>query len=123
MDFITEKISLPVNEVSKTITFFTLLFKLIKIAAMMQQNGIVARAYIRYKKLIFPAIPGGGAMHILDRDFSSDTTHVEIRQGWLYLATITDLYPRKVVDWSMSNHNNTALVTQALVVAIKQKPK
>jgi hypothetical protein len=60
VDFITEKISLPVNEVSKTITFFTLLFKLIKIAAMMQQNGIVSRAYIRYKKLIFPAIPGGG---------------------------------------------------------------
>jgi len=58
--FITEKISLPVNEVSKTITFFILLFKLIKIAAMMQKNGIVARAYIRHKKLRLPAIPGGG---------------------------------------------------------------
>ncbi|NOQ76581.1 MAG: IS3 family transposase, partial [Methylococcaceae bacterium] len=53
----------------------------------------------------------------------SDTTFIYTRQGWLYLATIIDLYSRKVIGWSMSKSNNTDLVCDALKMAIKNKPK
>lgn len=46
-----------------------------------------------------------------------DTTFVRTRQGWLFLAVVLDLYSRKVVGWSMSNRNNTELVSDALTMA------
>jgi len=48
----------------------------------------------------------------------SDTTFIATREGWLYLAMILDLYSRQVIGWSMSNHNNTELVQEALTMAI-----
>jgi putative transposase len=53
----------------------------------------------------------------------NDTTFVHTKQGWLYLATVIDLYSRKVVSWSMSKANDTALVREALQMAINNKPK
>jgi transposase InsO family protein len=32
----------------------------------------------------------------------ADTTYIETQAGWLYLATILDLYSRKIVGWAMS---------------------
>jgi len=103
-----------------------------KIATMMQRNGIIARTSIRHKKAKIARNTTGFAMNILDRNFSSDepnqkwvsdTTFIYTRQGWLYLATIIDLYSRKVIGWSMSKNNNTDLVSVALKMAIKNKPK
>ncbi len=103
-----------------------------KIATMMQQNSIVARTSIRHKKAKTARNTRGFAMNILDRKFSSDkpnqkwmsdTTFIHTRQGWLYLATILDLYSRKVIGWSMSKSNNTDLVSNALKMAVKNKPK
>jgi transposase InsO family protein len=48
----------------------------------------------------------------------NDTTFVHTKQGWLYLATVIDLYSRKVVGWSMSKANDTALVREALQMAL-----
>ncbi len=103
-----------------------------KIASMMKQHGLAARASAKHKKTKVARNTTGFARNLLARNFKSDrlnqkwvsdTTFVETRQGWLYLATIIDLYSRKVVGWSMSKSNNTALVTQALLMAVKQKPK
>lgn len=47
----------------------------------------------------------------------SDTTFIRTRQGWLFLATMIDLYSRKVIGWSMSDRNDTALVCDALRMA------
>jgi putative transposase len=103
-----------------------------KIATMMQQNGIVARASVKHKKAKMARNTRGFAMNLLERDFSSDkpnkkwvsdTTFIQTRQGWLYLATIIDLYSRKVIGWSMANNNNTELVSDALIMATKNKPR
>lgn len=37
----------------------------------------------------------------------SDTTFIATREGWMYLATILDLFSRQVIGWSMSTRNNT----------------
>ena len=48
----------------------------------------------------------------------SDTTFIRTRQGWLYLAVVLDLYSRQVIGWSMSDRNDTHLVSDALAMAI-----
>jgi len=103
-----------------------------KIASLMKTHGIYARSSHRHKKAKLARNTRGFTANILDRDFIahkpnkkwvSDTTFIPTRQGWLYLATIIDLYSRKVIGWSMANNNNTDLVKAALMMAIKNKPK
>ena len=47
----------------------------------------------------------------------TDTTFIRTRKGWLFLAIVLDLYSRKIVGWSMSDRNNTQLVSDALTMA------
>jgi putative transposase len=53
----------------------------------------------------------------------ADITYVETAQGWLYLATVLDLYSRKIVGWAMDDHLRTDLPLVALMMAIAaQRP-
>lgn len=103
-----------------------------RIARLMNKNGIHAHFSIRHKPAKIPRNNVNIASNILNRDFAaaapntkwvSDTTFVWSKQGWLYLATIIDLYSRKVVGWSMSARNDTKIVTEALTMATNNKPK
>ena len=38
-------------------------------------------------------------------------------EGWLYLATVIDLFNREVVGWSMAEHMRTELIGDALTMA------
>ena len=72
------------------------------------------------------------APNILNRDFSAflpdtkyvgDITYIPTNEGWLYLATVIDLYSRKIVGWAMSDNMKTSLVNNALEMAIaRRKP-
>ena len=46
----------------------------------------------------------------INQAWVSDTTFIRTRQEWLYLATMLDLYLRKVIGWAMSDRNDTQLV-------------
>jgi putative transposase len=48
----------------------------------------------------------------------ADITYIETKEGWLYLAAILDLYSRKIVGWAMSERIATALVLNALAMAV-----
>jgi putative transposase len=48
----------------------------------------------------------------------ADITYIETKEGWLYLAAILDLYSRKIVGWAMSERIDTALVLNALGMAL-----
>ena len=59
------------------------------------------------------------APNILDRNFYSSTadtayvgdiTYIHTAEGWLYLATVIDLFSRKVVGWSMDDNMRVSLV-------------
>jgi transposase InsO family protein len=59
-----------------------------------------------------------------DSYWVGDITYIPTNVGWLYLATVIDLYSRQVVGWSMSNSLKAKLVNDALTMAIwKRKPK
>ena len=53
-----------------------------------------------------------------DQVYAGDITYVWTAQGWLYLAVVIDLYSRKVVGWSMGRRLNSALVCDALTMAL-----
>lgn len=49
-----------------------------------------------------------------DEAWVADTTYIKVRCGWMYLATVMDLYSRRIVGWSVSAKNDAVLVGQAL---------
>mgnify|MGYP000544179896 CR=1 FL=1 len=51
----------------------------------------------------------------------SDITYVATNEGWLYLATVIDLYSNKVIGYSMSDRINKQLVIDALNKALKAR--
>ena len=70
------------------------------------------------------------APNILNRDFYAsnpnekyvgDITYIPTGEGWLYLATVIDLYSRKVVGWSIDDSMKVSLVNDALDMAIKHR--
>lgn len=53
-----------------------------------------------------------------DQVWVADTTYLETKSGWCYLATVMDLYSRRILGWSVSSRNNTSLVCRALETAV-----
>jgi putative transposase len=51
----------------------------------------------------------------------SDITYIETAEGWLYLASVLDLYSRKIVGWAMADHMEASLVEDALKMALQQR--
>ena len=53
----------------------------------------------------------------IDEVWVADTTYLPSKSGWLYLATVMDLFSRRLLGWSISNHNDAKLVGKALKAA------
>lgn len=67
------------------------------------------------------------AENLLNRDFTttapnqkwvSDITYIWTDEGWLYLATVIDLYSRAVIGWSIQPTMTRELVSNALMMAL-----
>jgi putative transposase len=56
-----------------------------------------------------------------DQKWVSDITYIETVEGWLYLASILDLFSRRVVGWAMADHMEASLVEDALRMALQQR--
>lgn len=70
------------------------------------------------------------AENVLDRRFNpsqpntawvADITYVPTRAGWQYLATVMDLFSRRIVGWAMAQEMPAELVCTALRTAITQR--
>jgi transposase InsO family protein len=70
------------------------------------------------------------AKNVLDRGFVrhranevwvADITFIPTDEGWLYLATVLDLYSRRIVGWAMRDRMTSQLVIDALAMAIEQR--
>jgi transposase InsO family protein len=66
------------------------------------------------------------AANLLDRDFRAplpgavyvgDITYIPGSNGWIYLATVIDLFSRKVAGWAIAEKMDVALVNKALIMA------
>jgi putative transposase len=72
------------------------------------------------------------AANVLDRDFTAaapnkrwvaDFTYVWSKEGWLYVATVLDLFSRRIVGWSMKPNMTADLAIDALSMAIWRRGK
>lgn len=100
------------------------------VARMMRKNGIVAKTRRKYRSTTDSNHSRPVAANVLNRQFQvaaanqawvSDITYVPTREGWLYLATVEDLYSRKIVGWSMSERITSRLVSDAMEMAIRRQ--
>ena len=98
-----------------------------RVARLRRLHGIEATRWRRFKRTTRSRTGHGGPPDLVQRGFTApapnrvwvgDVTCVATREGWLYVAVLLDLYSRKVVGWAMSDRINTALVRQALHMAI-----
>lgn len=62
----------------------------------------------------FPSYPN----HV----WASDFTHLKFRGSWVYLATIIDLFTRRIVGFSVLLNHSNQLVLNALLNAINKYP-
>ena len=53
-----------------------------------------------------------------DVTWAGDITYIATAEGWLYLATVIDLYSRRVIGWGLADHLRTPLVSGALEMAV-----
>ena len=103
-----------------------------RVARIMRENKL--RAQIGYKRrYIKGGKTGSIAANHLDRNFNptvpnkfwvSDITYVRTYEGFLYVATVLDLFSRRIVGWSMDKTMDRHLVIKALLMAVwKRQPK
>lgn len=101
-----------------------------RIARLMRQDGLRAVQRQRYKQTTRPNPRLPVAPNVLNRDFTAqrpnqkwvaDFTYIPTAQGWLYLATVMDVFSRQIVGWSMSERQQTALVEDALQMALARR--
>jgi putative transposase len=53
-----------------------------------------------------------------DHTWCGDITYIDTGEGWLYLATVIDLFSRRVIGWSLADHMRASLVGDAMEMAI-----
>ena len=56
-----------------------------------------------------------------NRLWVADITYVPTLAGFLYLAIVLDVFSQRVVGWAMAGHLRTALVVEALEMAVTQR--
>lgn len=102
-----------------------------RIARLMREDGLVARARKRFKQTTMSDHDQPVAANLLDRQFAADgpnqrwvgdTTEFVIgSSGKLYLAAILDLFSRFIVGWAVSAVNDRHHTLKALQMAIKRR--
>lgn len=53
----------------------------------------------------------------------SDITYIRTHEGWVFLATVIDLYSRKVIGWATGHRQTTPLIIKALQMAVSRLTK
>lgn len=98
-----------------------------RVARLMRENKLVPKTVRKFRVTTDSRNSRNPAENLLDRKFTArkpnekwvaDVTYIPTREGWLYLATVLDLYSRKIVGWSMSSRLLSELVQKALQNAI-----
>jgi putative transposase len=101
------------------------------VAAAMREMGLQSRVVKGFRPTTTQADPARqAAENKLDQDFTAeapnrkwvtDITYLPTAIGWVYLATVVDLFSRKVVGWSIGASLATELVCEALHRAVERR--
>lgn len=94
-----------------------------RVATLMRVNGIRAKTKKRFKRTTNSNHKYPLAANLVNQTFVanrpneiwvSDITYIHTREGFLYLATVMDIYSRQIVGWAMDRTMTQWLVLEAL---------
>jgi len=97
------------------------------VAQIMSANGVKARNGKGFKYSSHSLTMLNVSENLLWRDFSAtkinekwttDITYIWVSDRWLYLATVMDLFSRRIVGWSLDTQMTVTLVENAMAMAI-----
>ncbi len=100
------------------------------VAQSLQRQGLRAKAARKYIATTYSKHSLPTYENILQQDFHAtkmnqkwvaDITYCPTEEGWVYLATVMDLYSRKIVGWAMAGHMRSQLVCEALQNALASR--
>ena len=102
-----------------------------RVARLMKLAHLVAKRAYKRRPQTTKQCPGARtAPNLLNQDFSAagpnqkwvgDITYIDTSEGWLYLASILDLYSRRIVGWSMADQMDVSLVENAWKMAVTNR--
>ena len=101
-----------------------------RVGRLMRQEGIQGLRRRKFKATTnsrhsFPVAPNLLARNFTaaapDQVWVSDITYLACEEGWEYLATVMDLYSRRIVGWAMQSTLERSLTVRALEMAIAQR--
>jgi putative transposase len=96
----------------------------------MRENGIVGKPEPKWTVTTDSAHELPVAPNLLQRNFTvdapdqvwvGDISYVWTYRSWTYLATVIDLYGRRVVGWALDDHMRADLVVSAFEMARQQR--
>ncbi len=97
-----------------------------RVARLMGRNGWEGESGRRKIRTTIVDRGATAASDHVKRDFNpsepnqtwcGDITYLRTGEGWLFLATVIDLFSRRVIGWSVAAHMRTELVADALRMA------
>lgn len=97
------------------------------VAASMRRQGLRAKARRKFQATTNSNHNLPVAPNLLNQDFSAkrpdrkwvgDITYLWTDEGWLYLATVIDLFSRRVIGWALSERMTADLACEALQMAL-----
>jgi putative transposase len=53
--------------------------------------------------------------------WTTDITYIWVKDRWLYLATVMDLFSRRIVGWSLDTSMTETLISKAMGMALRQR--
>ena len=98
-----------------------------RVARVMAANGWEGESGRRRVRTTTVDRSATAAGDLVARDFNppapdilwcGDITYLRTGEGWLFLATVIDLFSRRVIGWSAAAHMRTDLVADALNMAV-----
>jgi putative transposase len=101
------------------------------VTRIMQEEGLRSKAVKKYKATTNSKHSFSVYSNLLNQQskvnhpsqaWVADITYIWTKEGWLYLATIMDLFSRRIIGWQMSHRMTKELVMVALKRAITAQP-
>lgn len=101
-----------------------------RVSKIMRKSGVIAKMKKRFKVTTRANPKASVAPNLLQQDFTADTpnqrwvadfTYVDTQEGWLYVATVLDLFSRRIVGLAMSDRMTDDLVMMALQQALMHR--
>lgn len=104
-----------------------------KVSKLMKENNISSKITRKFKATTYSNHNYNVAPNLLKQEFNivepktayvGNITYISADEGWLYLATVVDLFNREIVGWSMDSTMTRKLVIDAFNAAIlKERPE